>query len=322
MSVVLGIMIHPHRIHSYERWQKWRGKFELTPEIRYVTGTGVAPSLFPSFQVDGRENLPHVGKVSEKSFAWWLLPGNETWRCKIDDDTLVHLDRFMETMSRIPTEGEVPMLFGYLKWRGWEFSEFKACGGVWGNAETWWSSEQKCPKASGPFPYAVGAMYCLSREARRLLAEDKDALAFLATAQRRNDNARLCTTSSECANAPSAERTWHHEDAGIAANLFRAAVNANSRLDYVATPGHFNDPFAIAYSERIPRWNSRALWVHGIKRRSLHIRAEKSWNTKRLMTLGKFICVDPATVRWTESRMVETAQRVNTSRWFRMCKFE
>lgn len=327
MSIVLGVMIHPHRTHSYERWEKWRTQFEIQPSIRYVTGKGVVsgPS-FPSFAVDGRENLPHVGKVTEKSFAWWLLPGNETWRCKTDDDTLIHLDRLVQTLNAIPVADGRAVLFGYLKWRGWEFSEFKACGGVWGTAQTWWQSESLCPKASGPFPYAVGAMYCMSRGARSLLANDEDANAFFDAARRRNDAALPCKTAIECASAPSSKRTWHHEDAGIAANLFRAAVNSGTHIDYVATPGHFNDPFAISYSERIPSWNTKALWVHGIKRRALYQRAVDTWNLKRLMHIGPLNCVAPANddrSRWTESRVIDgpPVRRINASQMFRICRF-
>ena len=62
---------------------------------------------------------------------------------------------------------------------------------------------------------------------------------------------------------------WHHEDAGIGFNVFRAVVRANASASLVPVPGHFNDPGII---ERSPSaqdlyWSSRALFVHGIKQR-------------------------------------------------------
>jgi hypothetical protein len=44
--------------------------------------------------VDGREGLPHVGKATEKSAAWWQSApgiGNYGYYCKSDDDSLIHL---------------------------------------------------------------------------------------------------------------------------------------------------------------------------------------------------------------------------------------
>lgn len=44
--------------------------------------------------VDGREALPHVGKATEKSAAWWQTApslGNYGFYCKSDDDSLIHL---------------------------------------------------------------------------------------------------------------------------------------------------------------------------------------------------------------------------------------
>ena len=44
--------------------------------------------------VQAREALPHVGKATEKSAAWWLsapLRSNARFFCKTDDDSLVHL---------------------------------------------------------------------------------------------------------------------------------------------------------------------------------------------------------------------------------------
>jgi hypothetical protein len=35
---------------------------------------------------------------------------------------------------------------------------------------------------------------------------------------------------------------WHHEDAGIGFNVFRAIVSANASASIVPVPGHFDEP--------------------------------------------------------------------------------
>ena len=76
---------------------------------------------------------------------------------------------------------------------------------------------------------------------------------------------------------------WHHEDAGIGYNVFRAVVYANASASLIPTPGHFNDPSII---ERTPSpqdlyWSSRALFVHGIKQRSHYDIALQRWSLQR-----------------------------------------
>ena len=91
--------------------------------------------------VDGRERLPHVGVVTEKSAAFWREiatkePGYAFY-CKSDDDTMVHLDRLHRVLGQVGrAEGaDRPIYFGHMKWRGWdEGYRFQACGGSWGNA--------------------------------------------------------------------------------------------------------------------------------------------------------------------------------------------
>ena len=41
---------------------------------------------------------------------------------------------------------------------------------------------------------------------------------------------------------------WHHEDAGIGFNVFRAVVSANASASLVPVPGHYNDPGIIERS--------------------------------------------------------------------------
>ena len=62
---------------------------------------------------------------------------------------------------------------------------------------------------------------------------------------------------------------WHHEDAGIGFNVFRAVVRANATAVLVPVPGHYNDPGVIerSASPQDAYWSSRAVFVHGIKAR-------------------------------------------------------
>ena len=78
----------------------------------------------------------------------------------------------------------------------------------------------------------------------------------------------LRTLADSCRALPPTR--WHHEDAGIGFNTFRAVVEANASAAVVPMPAHFNDPAVIA---RTPAaldayWSSRAVFVHGIKDRS------------------------------------------------------
>ena len=310
-SILLGVMISPHSRTSHSRWEEWRrlhGHDRV--QVVYVVGSSPPPSFGQTLRVEAREGLDHVGKVTEKSAAWWQLPGDDVWRCKSDDDTLVHIPRLVNALGRL--DATKPTLFGYVKWRGWEVGSFRACGGVWGTAVDVWRAfdDGTCPTASGPFPYTAGAFYCMSAPARKLLREDAEFAAFLHLARRRNvDPARRpCRSAFACARAERRHRMWHHEDAGIGMNLFRAVVRANASLAVVATPGHYNDPFAIeqSSSDADQFWSARALWVHGVKRSALYERARASWRTERRVELPPLVCVAPRDdrrSRWDRARL-------------------
>ena len=49
--------------------------------------------------------------------------------------------------------------------------------------------------------------------------------------------AKPCRRPLECAAQPADVHMWHHEDAGIGYNVFRAAVAHNFTLNYMAVPG-------------------------------------------------------------------------------------
>ena len=309
--ILLGVMLPPWATITHTRWEAWRGLQTLngTTDLTVTYVVGDYTASFKHTRVDGRERLPHVGKVTEKSAAWWLMPGDDDWRCKSDDDTLVHIPRLEQTLRLL--DASQPVYFGHLKWRGWEIGEYRACGGVWGNAMNVWDHFEhsaRCRHASGPFAYMVGAFYCMSRAARTLLAADAEFHAFLREARRRNDHGVPCTKAHRCANAPSASRMWHHEDAGIGMNLFRAIVRANATLRLVATPGHYNDPFAIELSNRSQdiHWSSRALWVHGVKRAKLFERVLGHWQLSRTLVLPPLKCTLPIKdvhSRWEWTRL-------------------
>ena len=76
---------------------------------------------------------------------------------------------------------------------------------------------------------------------------------------------------------------WHHEDAGIGFNVFRAIVSANATASIVPVPGHYNDPGII---ERSPSpqdmyWSSRSLFTHGIKAAFHFETAKARWTLDR-----------------------------------------
>ena len=343
--VVVGVMLPPWARQSYQRQHAWKeGRFAETPEVsvKYLVGRhrsqGVAFAPAPYVRIEGREALPHVGKVTEKSAHWLLADGAESFRCKADDDTLVHYPRLLQTLKRLdPTK---PVWVGYTKWRGGEAGGFRACGGVWGTAENVWTSikNKRCADASGPYPYQAGAFYCLSKAALHILQGDREFRAFLAEAERRNTLGKPCRHAPECAEAPRSQRMWHHEDGGLGFNIFRAVVRANATMDVVNVPGHFNDPFAIELSESPADhyWSTRGVYVHGAKRPPLYKYAATRWHTSWPMVLPDLQCMPPGAEphsRWSAARLPcdKTLAfdderegrmcRVDPSRHFRMCRW-
>ena len=70
---------------------------------------------------------------------------------------------------------------------------------------------------------------------------------------------------------------WHHEDAGMGFNVFRAVVGANMSAHVVPVPGHFNDPGIIERSDSAQDsyWATRSLFVHGVKSGALFETAQR-----------------------------------------------
>ena len=205
--VLLGVMSNPVKPAMRAQQRKWAGHFQhaANVDVRFVLGT----TFFNNTQrpppewdelkaeekehkdiifVEGREKLPHVGVVTEKSASFWLSRGAESpgyeWYCKCDDDTLVHLSRLGETLANVTRSlgRTAHVYFGHLKWRGWEAGHrFQACGGGWGDSAKTLSDilggggmpdgsrYPPCPHAAGPVPYMSGGMACATRSGRRAL---------------------------------------------------------------------------------------------------------------------------------------------------------
>ena len=97
--------------------------------------------------VQGREGLPHVGKVTEKSASFWqtvaVREPDFAYYCKSDDDTMVHLDRLGEVLRQ--TERKLPgraVYFGHVKWRGWEGG--RQGSRKWGGVGRWGRTRHGC----------------------------------------------------------------------------------------------------------------------------------------------------------------------------------
>jgi len=183
--------------------------------------------------VDGREALPHVGKATEKSAAWWQTApslGNYGYYCKSDDDSLIHLSRLRRDLE---DAGE-SSLYGYVAFRGWKPNyKFQACGidvrpsfveqALQGKD---FARDENCTDSVGPFPYAGGNLVCMGQVLANTLAHDGHFNAFVRKAHERNDGGIACKSPLECAKQPWEAHMWHHEDAGISYNLFRSVVRA------------------------------------------------------------------------------------------------
>ena len=309
------------------QWREWASNFHETGRavrVRYIFGKtiyernadpgpvrveSVAKDLDGNdhLLVDGRERLPHVGVVTEKSAYFWktaaVTEPAAKWYCKCDDDTLVHLDRLAHVLrgidARHPDEATY---MGHVKWRGWDVdNRFQACGGTWGEArktqtdilyggiEHGTKRYPPCPHAAGPFPYMSGGMVCMSRPLALRMASDAHFAGFLDAARKRNTHGTPCKRPMQCASQPADVHMWHHEDAGIGYNVFRAVVAANASMNYIAVPAHYNDAGIIErrvapgapLSAADEYWSTRAIFAHGIKAPAHFELIKQRWNLTR-----------------------------------------
>ena len=323
--VLLGVMSNPSNNRLRRQIRRWSNQFSSHGrgvDVRFVFGNTVykgteedsavidalrrrahADALF----VDGRERLPHVGVVTEKSGWWWRsvadrLPDYDFY-CKSDDDTLVHLDRLQSVLSHVKRQLPRANIYtGHMKWRGWDdrTDALSACGGNWGGAHktmedlvshTMTPSGKRmppCSDAAGPYPYMSGGMVCMSRGLASLMGRDAEFGRFLKLAWARNDAGSPCATRDQCARQPVSRRMWHHEDAGIAYNTFRAVVRANASMMLVPVPGHFDDVQAIERTKARGNltamdvfMSARAIFAHNVKRAADYERVGSAWQLDR-----------------------------------------
>jgi hypothetical protein len=129
--------------------------------------------------VDARERLPHVGKATEKSAAWWLTAPKRSrarFFCKTDDDSLLHHEHLTAALTAAEQQAQGRQtFFSYIRWRGWlPHFRFQACGGGWGGPidaiRHLEDPAEQCRLAEGPFPQGTGQLTCLSRELALILA--------------------------------------------------------------------------------------------------------------------------------------------------------
>lgn len=195
--------------------------------------------------MDARERLPHVGKATEKSAAWWLTAPKRSgarFFCKTDDDSLIHHEHLGAALAAAEREARSPnILFSYVRWRGWlPDLRYQACGGGWGGPidaiRHMEDPSTHCELAEGPFPQGTGQLTCLSRPLALALAGSHEFENFLRVAMSRNDFGTPCKTADECAKHPFGLHMWHHEDAGISYNVWRVAGAKNLSISLVHMP--------------------------------------------------------------------------------------
>ncbi len=331
--LTIGVMSTPsHNTIFREQWRIWRRLFNDTDaRVQFIFGdstydkgvAGLGDQRFSGAKVaddatlssesrrfgdlkfiHAREALPHVGKVTEKSAEFWRtapLDSTSKWFCKMDDDTLAHVDRLVSVLKMV--EQKFPdraVYFGHMKWRGWDVdSRFQACGGTWGDARKTMKDILEggeiqtldgpqrypaCPHSAGPFPYMSGGMACMSRGLAATMGASPHFKRFFSVAQERNTHGIKCTKPKECASQPAETHMWHHEDAGIGYNVFRAAfgLEKNTSIVYVPVTGHYNDPGIIERSDPLTAqdeyWSTRSLFVHGVKFARQYLIAKRNWH--------------------------------------------
>lgn len=207
--------------------------------------------------VDAREKLPHVGKATEKSAAWWLTAPKRSkarFFCKTDDDSLLHHEHLTAALAAGEAaaianqrqagvgEGAAPnVLFSYVRWRGWlPGHRFQACGGGWGGPidciRHMLDPKEQCGLAEGPFPQGTGQLTCMSQGLAIKLAESTAFHDFYRVSMARNDFGSRCVTAQECATHSPGLHMWHHEDAGISYNAWKAALQHDLHVTMVHMP--------------------------------------------------------------------------------------
>ena len=132
-----------------------------------------------------------------------------------------------------------------------------------------------------------GGMVCMSRPLALRLATDQHFGHFIEVARERNTAGVPCRHGGwrACASQPPERKMWHHEDAGIGYNVFRAVVAGNGSMNYMAAPAHYNDAGIIERSVPLSPadeyWSTRAIFAHGIKTPAHFSLIKQRWNVSR-----------------------------------------
>ena len=223
--------------------------------------------------VNARERMPHVGKAAEKSAGWWLTApkrSGASFFCKTDDDSLIHHEHLTAALAAAAKDAKSPnIIFSYIRWRGWlPGNRFQACGGGWGGPidaiRHIEDPSTHCELAEGPFPQGTGQLTCLSRPLALALANSVEFDSFQRIAMARNDFGTPCSTADECAKHKFAVHMWHHEDAGISYNVWRAAnaLKINVSLVHMPEKGWIWPWFSPKIADA--RQSARAILMHKV----------------------------------------------------------
>lgn len=290
--------------------------YDPPPSKRALRRLKAAHDSKDAFVVQAYEKLPHVGKVVEKSAAWWQAASRGSrykYICKTDDDTVINLQLLADALHKIPKSAEFVMS-GYIRWRGWNESSYSACGGNWGGADL--AYQTLCRGASGPFPYAVGALTCLSTPLAKRLATNQHFKSFLKGASERLYSGEPCHERSECAKAPPDRRYWHHEDAAIAFNLLEAAKDVSVHVISLPRVMHWFD-HTRSYS-----WQPKTIYVHNAKTQFVFNKiASAYFNTTHLPT-EKVDCSHCSKWGWTKYKTRENGLMLTRDVLWKCCFME
>ena len=246
-----------------------------------------------------------------------------------DDDTLIHPSHLASTVAQLRHElGDGAAVYlGNMKWRGWEpHHRFQACGGVWGGAPA--TAAHLANRCSARWRRAVPAMRARwSCRACSRACSPPTVPSAASSPGARAERPRRPVLLARCVRrGAAATKMWHHEDAGIGFNVFRAAVAANASIAVAAVPGHNNDVGPFVAPVKCPSpwsrcaaeaayWSDRAVFTHQVKSAKAYADVAKRWNTTRPLPNVSLACASCSARSagkygaWTEAPAVHRGRR-------------
>ena len=102
-----------------------------------------------------------------KCFEWWRTASRTASQfshiAKVDDDTFVHVPKFMHALGEAVHRVPEPLVFGPMAHAGYRPHTFRMCGWSWQKSRRAWH-QLKCGERgfSALFPFPLGAMQVLS----------------------------------------------------------------------------------------------------------------------------------------------------------------